>query len=210
MHNNFFPLFKYKFNKIERERERCKINKSTKDTNNALEYASEAIFTVPCTPCCRYLRSLRRFCVARGLLPLARKRLSRNWFVITRRVKRSYSPMSPRWRIHAIWHYIPAKRSRIFRELCLLCIVRTTVWRTRVCSMVCIDVYASFSLSLSFSSFVRCNTRGPSSSPTKHVINRCHWSLMRERNKNVPRGSDYSRDSFHKEAGLLVLAPKET
>lgn len=160
MHNNFFPLFKYKFNKIERERERCKINKSTKDTNNT----SQTIFTVPCTPC-RYLRSLRRFCVARGLLPLARKRLSRNWFVITRRVKRSYSPMSPRWRIHAIWHYIPAKRSRIFRELCLLCI------HVRLCDAhACVRWYASTSMRLFLSLSLSPSRRSYDVTPEGQVV----------------------------------------
>lgn len=129
------------------------------------------------------------------------KHLSRNWLLSACK-EELFHPCD-----EFMQSYIAVKRSWIFSELYLLCIrpccdAHTCVrWHD-------IDVYAS--LSLFFSWFVRCNTRGPSSSPTKHVINRCHWSLMRERNKNVPRGSDYSRDSFHEEAGLLVLAPKET
>lgn len=107
MHNNFFPLFKYKFNKIEKEREAQNYNKSTKNTDNALEYVKGDIGCPLLLP--SIFASLLR---CKRLASTSQETLVEKLICHYSACKaKRYSPMSPRWRIHAIWHYIPAKRS---------------------------------------------------------------------------------------------------
>lgn len=158
--------------------------------------------------------------VARPLLLPARKCLLRNWFVITPCVKRSYCASPISWNVFMKPSTTHGQNAQGFLRVMSpgyvrLCYVRVcTYMRMLIVHAVYVHTGTSvancLSLSLSLRRVRTSNTRGPSSSPTKHVINRCHWSLMRERNKNVPWGSDYSRDSFHEEAGLLVFAPRKT